>query len=324
MKKACLFLLILACLCAACFSAPAETAAPGEIITATFTVLSNPGKANSVRFRPIYDTDAMKLLELEGGTGSIQTISDTSPFKTGRTFTADFWVNRTAKEAEYYIYLDVLDARNSVTGTVSGLVLSSFSFTVSKESAAAGSSSASRTGYSYPQNEVILTESFISSSSRNAAVYSGPGQRYYRSANGKAEYAKGQQLEVYGEENGWYLICYWFRGSERRMGYVLPSASAPIKNPNHFNTPQLNFAYENARISYSCELTDDPFKTFRTVSQIPKGKQVTYLATLPEGHSDVYRNWAYIEVSDVSAFPEGTAISVTRGFVPLECLEFFH
>lgn len=57
-------------------------------------------------------------------------------------------------------------------------------------------------------------------------VYSGPGETYYREADGKACVSADDWVQVFGRENGWLLIQYRVSGALLRFGYIPQSACA--------------------------------------------------------------------------------------------------
>lgn len=59
---------------------------------------------------------------------------------------------------------------------------------------------------------------------RRYDVYSGPGEQYYREADGKAVVSTNGWIAVFGEEDGWLLICYRVNEQLLRFGYIRASA----------------------------------------------------------------------------------------------------
>lgn len=115
------------------------------------------------------------------------------------------------------------------------------------------------------------------------AVYSGPSERYYRAANGKASVSTNDWIQVFGCENDMVLIQYAISSKKSRFGYI--SAEA-LRDQRQLEA--LEPAYLPAIISKSCILTDDPLKTEGEVAQLKEGDAVRYLATLGS-------EWTYVE-----------------------------
>lgn len=315
MKKTIFFALLLV-LVSLCLVAAAETVAPGKTFTASFTVVANPEDAASAKVSLTYDTAALALVDFEGASSASIDMRDSTGIDAGKTITAVFTVKPGAAAGTKTITATASNTNNQKGSAVSGLRFSDYSVTISSSSAA--------NLRSWPKHEVMMGEAFIGKFTKNQDVYSGPSVNYFRAANGKASYGANEDLEVYGQEGKWILVCYWFAGSQRRMGYVLPNNDAKLIKPKDWDIPVLSFAYANAVISKDCVLTDDPFRSMRMVSTLDKDTKVTYLATLPEGHSDIDRNWAYVEVETEVMVNQQKRIVLTRGFVPMDSVLFEH
>lgn len=315
MKKM-FFLVLLLFALTLCFAATAETANPNDTFTASFTVLDNPQDAVSATVSLQYDTAALVLVDFEGNASASINMQDNTGIDAGKTITAVFTVKPGAPAGNKTITATASNTKNKKGTAVSALRLSDYSITVS--------GSASTNLKSWPKHEVMMGEAFIGWFTKNQDIYSGPGVNYYRAADGKAEYGSPEDLEIYGKEGNWILVCYWFGGSQRRMGYVLPNNDARLIKPWDWDIPVLSFAYANAVISKDCVLTDDPFRSMRMVSALDENTKVTYLATLPEGHSDIDRNWAYVEVETEVMINQQRRTVLTRGFVPMDCVLFEH
>ncbi|MBQ8080783.1 MAG: hypothetical protein IJ240_02670 [Clostridia bacterium] len=143
----------------------------------------------------------------------------------------------------------------------------------------------------------------------NPKVYSGPGTKYFRGANGKAQYGGGV-VRIYGEESiGWLMIGYQNSAGDYRIGYVEPAMKEKIyKAPEGAEPAKLQFAYAQAELNQRATLTDDPVIKATGVVSLPKGRDVTYLATTGR--------WAYIEVSTkkgtMRGFVKKSAVSMSR------------
>ena len=126
-------------------------------------------------------------------------------------------------------------------------------------------------------------------------VYSGPGTNYYRAANGLAECSLHDAFDVFGYENGWYMISYGTNNGAYRIGYVNKS-----QVQGSISASGLNFAKQAAKTTKSVNVTDDPDARQATIATLSSNTSVTYLAT--------YGNWYYIECK-VNGKP-------MRGFIP--------
>ena len=137
---------------------------------------------------------------------------------------------------------------------------------------------------------------------QNFAVYSGPGFEYYRAAGGWAKMLTDETSYIAGREGNWILVMYP-AGGGYRVGYV---DYTQLKYTYKIN--KIYMAYEDAVITSSCSLTQDPISANGEVLvDISAGEHVTYLA---EFHDK--RSYAFIELE-----VEGEWV---RGFVPLSCV----
>ena len=133
-------------------------------------------------------------------------------------------------------------------------------------------------------------------------VYSGPGDFYYRGANGKAMASTNGRIYAGGWEDGWLMVMYWTNKGSVRVGFA-PSDSIG----QGVDMPMLNFAYDDAVITKDCKLTDDPAMTRQVLTALKKGTEVTYLSTYVNSSE-----WAYVET-----WVDGKP---ARGFVPGNCI----
>lgn len=128
-------------------------------------------------------------------------------------------------------------------------------------------------------------------------VYTGPGEKFLRAANGKAAVSTNDWIQVFGVEDGWAMIQYDLSSDRMRIGWI--EASALPKNAN-VNALRLND--QPAVTVAEASMTDDPLKSQTALRVLPKGYQVTWLATLG--------SWAYVQDDQDWA----------RGFVPLSAI----
>ena len=126
-------------------------------------------------------------------------------------------------------------------------------------------------------------------------VYSGPGAEYERGAGGKASVSTNDWIQVFGSESGFIMIQYAISASQMRIGYIDQSAL-----PKNANVSALRFAWEDAELTSSTFLTDDPLNSQTRTRTLNAGQQVKWLATMG--------NWVYVELTG-----GGQPI---RGFVP--------
>lgn len=134
-------------------------------------------------------------------------------------------------------------------------------------------------------------------------VYSGPGEYYYRAANGKALMGGGRCV-VYGVENGWALIGYGLSNGNYRIGYI-DAAALPQQG---LRIAYLDLSYTTRRLTYAANLTDDIVRYRPTVATLPAGTYVLFLGYAYDSNT----TWAYVEVLAQN--------SIMRGFIPATAL----
>lgn len=127
------------------------------------------------------------------------------------------------------------------------------------------------------------------------AVYSGPGEQYLRSANGKASMSTNDWVQVFGRENGWIMVQYDITSDHMRIGWIREKAL-----PKKASVDDLFFANHGAVVMSNTVMTDDPLFSQSALCTIPADTPVLYLASMGD--------WAYIESS---------ADRLVRGFVLL-------
>ena len=134
-------------------------------------------------------------------------------------------------------------------------------------------------------------------------VYSGPGEYYYRAANGRALMGGGSCI-VYGIENGWVMIGYGLSNGSYRIGYI-KQAALPERG---LRIPYLDLSYNTRQLTYAANLTDDIIRYMPTVATLPAGTYVLFLGYVYENNT----TWAYVEVLADN--------SIMRGFIPASAL----
>lgn len=144
--------------------------------------------------------------------------------------------------------------------------------------------------YSLPQPQNIKF-----TSNKKYAVYSGPGENYFRGGNGKAAVSTNDWIQVFGRENGWIMIQYDITSDHMRIGWIQESAL-----PKKANVSTVQFSQAKVRTKVSCNMTDDPLFSAAAIAAIPANTEVTRLATMGA--------WTYVEWNAANAKP-------MRGFV---------
>lgn len=108
-------------------------------------------------------------------------------------------------------------------------------------------------------------------------VYSGPGETYARSGNGKGMVSTNGWIQVFGTYEGYAMIQYAIDAQRFRIGWIdaqaLPSG-ADVPSLTFDNTPQL--------IMEDCTLTDDPISSETEILRLAAGTQVISLADFGE------------------------------------------
>lgn len=120
-------------------------------------------------------------------------------------------------------------------------------------------------------------------------VYTGPGEDYVRSGNGKGLVSTNGWIEVYGQKDGYILIQYSIDSSHYRFGWIDRNAL-----PEGTNVPAMDFAGISAdtlsEITQDTFLTDDPLFSQNKLCSLKAGQTVSWLAVLN-------KDWAYVLVN---------------------------
>lgn len=131
--------------------------------------------------------------------------------------------------------------------------------------------------------------SFVQARFRKSyAVYSGPGEYYYRSNNGKATYGGGGVARVYGVIGNWVMIGYETGKGEYRIGYITRNAMNEIYDVTGRINYDLSFSGRTVTLSGTYSLTDDPIIYNTSIATLYSGTQVTVLGTMGT-------DWTYVE-----------------------------
>ena len=120
-------------------------------------------------------------------------------------------------------------------------------------------------------------------------VYTGPGEDYVRSGNGKGLVSTNGWIEVYGQKDGYILIQYSIDSSHYRFGWIDRNAL-----PEGTSVPTMDFAGISAdtlsEITQDTFLTDDPLFSQNELCSLKAGQTVSWLAVLND-------DWAYVLVN---------------------------
>lgn len=120
-------------------------------------------------------------------------------------------------------------------------------------------------------------------------VYTGPGEDYVRSGNGKGLVSTNGWIEVYGQKDGYILIQYSIDSSHYRFGWIDRNAL-----PEGTSVPGMDFAGISAdtlsEITQDTFLTDDPLFSQNKLCSLKAGQTVSWLAVLNN-------DWAYVLVN---------------------------
>ena len=133
------------------------------------------------------------------------------------------------------------------------------------------------------------------------AVYSGPGEYYYRANNGKASYGGGT-ARIYGVVGDWVMIGYQLTSGDYRIGYI-KNGLQTMSNVKGTVNYSLTFGSSIAWADSYCRLTDDPVINNKMIYTIPEGTPVTVLATMGTA-------WTYVEVASASGYMRGFVWSI--------------
>ena len=133
-------------------------------------------------------------------------------------------------------------------------------------------------------------------------VYSGPGEDYYRNAEGRAVLATSDKVYCAGSEDNWLMVAYESNEGIPKIGYV----QNPISAAN-FEFSKLTFDFLNSLIIQDCELKDTPYSTGNSIKALNSNQMVTYLESYIEDDRGTVK-WVYIETSI-----DGKKI---RGYIP--------
>lgn len=150
------------------------------------------------------------------------------------------------------------------------------------------------------QGNALSFQSRLLQHNQKLAVFSGPGEDYYRASAGRALVSTNGKIEIAGVENGWILIYYRINDVSHRVGYI---SSRSLKDK--LSLPEMEFAYAEATVNADCYLTDDPSHTLAGIASLKKSMAAQYLCAFNVNNE----SWGYIDVTVGKLH--------MRGFVPM-------
>lgn len=116
-------------------------------------------------------------------------------------------------------------------------------------------------------------------------VYTGPGETYVRSGNGKGQVSTNDWIQVFGRVGDYILIQYAISADQYRIGWIDASAM-----PKGESAGWLTFGQGMQTLKQDCTLTDDPLNSGAPLCELHAGDQVINLCNL--GY-----DWVYVQVS---------------------------
>lgn len=136
-------------------------------------------------------------------------------------------------------------------------------------------------------------------------VYTGPGEEYARSGNGKGMVSTNDWIQVLGSYGDWIMIQYDISAEQYRIGWITKDALPKDAEVMELAIgPVLMQTYAQDVVE-TCSLTDDPFNSRKEIVRLEKGTPLKELVYDYEG-------WSYIIVE-----VNGELIG---GFVPTESI----
>ena len=137
-------------------------------------------------------------------------------------------------------------------------------------------------------------------------VYTGPGEEYVRSGNGKGMVSTNDWIQVLGSYGNWIMIHYEINAEQYRVGWIakdaLPKGAEVTELDIYWGIYQEKYAQD---VVETCFLTDDPFNSRKAIAKLEKGTPLKELIYDYEG-------WSYILVE-----VDG---QIMGGFVPTESI----
>lgn len=144
---------------------------------------------------------------------------------------------------------------------------------------------------------------------RQYPVYTGPGEQYARSGNGKGSVSTNDWIQVFGRLDNWIMIQYDISKERYRVGWIEASALPKKAKVQEFDQAFAYYALEDTLdnlVLTECALTDDPFNSRMAIAELPVGQPITEIVYDYEG-------WSYIRT-----VIDGQEVF---GFVPSDCID---
>lgn len=140
------------------------------------------------------------------------------------------------------------------------------------------------------------------------AVYTGPGEDYARSGNGKGSVSTNDWIQVFGQEEDWIMIQYDISSERYRIGYIKAAAL-----PKKASVKELDWGNAcDAYMTTSADVTDDPLGSQTVIAHLDSDDRLVWLGTMGE--------WAYVEFGQdgekMRGFVETEQISVMTADSP--------
>lgn len=154
------------------------------------------------------------------------------------------------------------------------------------------------------RNSVLNFRSYELKAGQKLEVFTGPGENYYRCANGKAGASTNEKVRIAGREKGWIAVEYETNGGSWRIGYTLER-----KLKDKLDLDELELYYDSGVIVENCAVTDEPDGSRTALATLSPGAEVTLLGPYTDGKNG---DWAYVDVQ--------TNAGLIRGFVPVSCV----
>ncbi len=150
----------------------------------------------------------------------------------------------------------------------------------------------------------------------SAAVYTGPGTAFYRTANGKATVGGGSSVTIYGREGNYYLIRYQatLNGESITRWSMIPVSRVQT----WYDMPELSYAWRPMRIHKDAHLSDAPNYSDEYTA-IDVNRDSAYALALYI--SDSGRIWVYFESTGYAYTSNQSGLKSVRGFVPIDDVE---
>ena len=152
-----------------------------------------------------------------------------------------------------------------------------------------------------PQGGLLEARKVRFTGGQKYPVYTGPGENYVRSGNGKGQVSTNDWIQVFGRVGDYIMIQYDISADHYRIGWIEASAMAKGESAGW-----LTFGQGVQTLKQNCTLTDDPLNSGAPLCELQAGDQVINLCNL--GY-----DWVYVQVSRSNG--------LYCGFVPCLALE---